>query len=77
MWPEKACTKTKVAFGGNGDQVQMKAKQGVAGCHDLAFLSMLVISLQISDRNNRREGSLCSQFVVNPLHHGQRGCVCG
>lgn len=41
MWPEKACTKTKVALGGNGDQVQMKAKQEVAGCHDLAFLTSL------------------------------------
>lgn len=41
MWPEKACTETKVALGGSGDQVQMKAKQEVAGCHDLAFLTSL------------------------------------
>lgn len=41
MWPEKACTETKVALGGSEDQVQMKAKQEIAGCHDLAFLTSL------------------------------------
>lgn len=47
MWPEEACMESKVALGGSGDQVQMKAKQVLAwlwpSVHDL---SMLVIFLQ-------------------------------